>query len=36
MINYAVIGTSWITETFIASAMENGKMRLAGVYSRSG
>ncbi|MBQ4187704.1 MAG: Gfo/Idh/MocA family oxidoreductase [Firmicutes bacterium] len=35
MINYAVIGTSWITETFIASAMENGKMRLAGVYSRS-
>lgn len=35
MINYAVIGTSWITETFIAGAMENGKMRLAGVYSRS-
>jgi len=35
MINYAIIGTSWITETFIAGAMENGKMRLAGVYSRS-
>ena len=35
MINYAIIGTSWITETFIAGAMENGKMRLAGVYSRT-
>lgn len=35
MINYAIIGSGWITESFIAGTMEVDNMRLAGVYSRS-
>lgn len=35
MINYAIIGSGWITETYIAGTLEVEGMRLAGVYSRS-
>lgn len=35
MIRYGIIGTSWITETFIGGAMGVAGMELAGVYSRS-
>ena len=35
MVRYAIIGTSWITETFIGGAMLVPGMQLAAVYSRS-
>ncbi len=35
MVRYAIIGTSWITETFIGGAMLVSGMQLAAVYSRS-
>ncbi|MCI8633066.1 MAG: Gfo/Idh/MocA family oxidoreductase [Lachnospiraceae bacterium] len=35
MIRYGIIGTGWITETFIAGAMGVSGMELAAVYSRS-
>jgi hypothetical protein len=35
MIKLAVIGTSWITERFIAGAIASGKYELKAVYSRS-
>lgn len=34
MLRYAVIGTGWITQSFIDSANLDGQMELAGVYSR--
>jgi len=34
MINFAVIGSNWITEKFIHAAHQSGLMRLAGIYSR--
>lgn len=34
MINFAVIGSNWITEKFIHAAHQSGLMRLAAVYSR--
>lgn len=34
MIRYAIIGTGWITETFMAGTLETEEMVLAGVYSR--
>ncbi|GHI00241.1 Gfo/Idh/MocA family protein [Neobacillus kokaensis] len=36
MLNFATIGTGWITESFIQAAQESKQLRLAGVYSRSG
>ncbi len=35
MVRYAIIGTSWITETFIRGAMGVDGLQLAAVYSRS-
>lgn len=35
MIRFGIIGTNWITEKFIKSAMEHPKFILAAVYSRS-
>lgn len=35
MIRYGVIGTNWITERFIAAAMETDHLVLTAVYSRS-
>lgn len=35
MIKLAVIGTNWITERFLAAALESGKFELKAVYSRS-
>ena len=35
MVRYAIIGTSWITETFIGGAMLVPGLQLAAVYSRS-
>jgi predicted dehydrogenase len=35
MIRFAVIGTNWITEEFIHSAMETGEFMLSAVYSRT-
>lgn len=35
MINYAIIGSGWITESYIAGTLNVEGMRLAGVYSRS-
>lgn len=36
MVRYAIIGTGWITKTFILGSMaEDPEMELAGVYSRS-
>ncbi|MUK40666.1 gfo/Idh/MocA family oxidoreductase [Aliivibrio fischeri] len=35
MIKLAVIGTNWITERFLAAALESGKYQLSAVYSRS-
>ncbi len=35
MVRYAIIGTSWITETFIGGAMGVEGLQLAAVYSRS-
>ncbi|MGD8171409.1 Gfo/Idh/MocA family protein [Vibrio sp. TRT 21S02] len=35
MINFAVIGTNWITEKFVEAAQETGLMKLAAVYSRA-
>ena len=35
MVRYAIIGTSWITETFIGGAMGVAELELAAVYSRS-
>ncbi|WP_066393418.1 Gfo/Idh/MocA family protein [Neobacillus mesonae] len=35
MLNFATIGTGWITESFIQAALESKQLRLAGVYSRS-
>lgn len=35
MIKYAVIGTSWITQSFIDGSRLDGDMQLAAVYSRS-
>lgn len=34
-IRYGVIGTSWITDTFIEGAAATGKLRLVAVYSRT-
>lgn len=35
MIKLAVIGTNWITERFLAGAIESGKYKVTAVYSRS-
>lgn len=35
MITFGVIGTSWITDSFIESAQETGKWKLTAVYSRT-
>jgi predicted dehydrogenase len=35
MINFATVGTSWITEEFIAAGKTNAEFRLRAVYSRS-
>ncbi len=35
MIKFAVIGTNWITDTFIEGAVASGKMQLSAVYSRT-
>ncbi|MCM3569168.1 Gfo/Idh/MocA family protein [Neobacillus mesonae] len=35
MLNFATVGTGWITESFIQAAQESKDLRLAGVYSRS-
>ncbi|MDD2956057.1 MAG: Gfo/Idh/MocA family oxidoreductase [Oscillospiraceae bacterium] len=35
MIEYAVVGTSWITEDFIKGASQTGKLNCRAVYSRS-
>lgn len=35
MIKLAVIGTNWITERFLAGAIESGKYEITAVYSRS-
>lgn len=35
MLNFAVIGTGWITDSFIESAHATGAWKLAAVYSRS-
>ena len=35
MINFATVGTSWITEEFIAAGKTNPDFRLYAVYSRS-
>jgi predicted dehydrogenase len=34
MINFAVIGTNWITEKFVNATLENNEMKLTAVYSR--
>lgn len=34
MIRFAVIGTNWITQSFIDAAHATGKMQLTAVYSR--
>lgn len=34
MINFATIGTSWITDAFIGGAKTTGKLKLSAVYSR--
>nr|WP_169797622.1 Gfo/Idh/MocA family oxidoreductase [Neobacillus fumarioli] len=35
VINFATVGTGWITESFIKAAKLSGQMKLVGVYSRS-
>ncbi|MGF1788568.1 Gfo/Idh/MocA family oxidoreductase [Photobacterium swingsii] len=35
MVKFAVIGTNWITDTFIQGAHASGKMKLTAVYSRT-
>lgn len=35
MLNFAVVGTGWITESFIQAALESKHLKLVGVYSRS-
>lgn len=35
MINFAVIGTNFVTDSFIEAANKSGKMKLVAVYSRS-
>ncbi|MGF1690011.1 Gfo/Idh/MocA family protein [Photobacterium kagoshimensis] len=35
MVKFAVIGTNWITDTFIQGAHARGKMKLTAVYSRT-
>lgn len=35
MLSFGVVGTSWITDSFIESAQATGKWKLAAVYSRS-
>jgi predicted dehydrogenase len=35
MIRFAVVGTNWITKSFIDAAHESGKLRLTAVYSRT-
>ena len=35
MIRFAVVGTNWITQSFINAAHESGKLKLTAIYSRS-
>jgi len=35
MLNFATIGTSWITESFVMAAIESKQLQLTGVYSRT-
>lgn len=35
MLNFATVGTSWITKNFIEAARESEQLQLAGVYSRT-
>ncbi|KAL1310965.1 hypothetical protein AAFC00_001185 [Neodothiora populina] len=35
MLNFGIIGTNWITDSFIQSAQASGKWKLAAVYSRT-
>lgn len=35
MLNFGIIGTNWITDSFIKSAEASGKWKLAAVYSRT-
>ncbi|GAB7347613.1 hypothetical protein MBLNU459_g4487t1 [Dothideomycetes sp. NU459] len=35
MLNFAIIGTNWITDSFVQSAQASKKWKLAAVYSRS-
>ncbi|HEY5715677.1 MAG TPA: Gfo/Idh/MocA family oxidoreductase [Psychromonas sp.] len=35
MINFAVIGSNWITEKFINGTLVNNDLKLTAVYSRS-
>jgi len=35
MIRFAVVGTNWITKSFIDAAHESGKLKLTAVYSRT-
>lgn len=35
MLNFATVGTSWITEAFIEAAIESKQLKLTGIYSRT-
>ena len=35
MINFATVGTGWITDSFIQAAQLSGKFHLVGVHSRT-